>query len=74
MDNNEFQRLILEKLSSMEARQNEIYELVKAIDHSNQVGRAELDKQDFRISKVEGKLKATAKIFDEDAMEAVSNL
>jgi len=47
VDNNEFQRLVLEKLSefdskldAIETRQNEIYQIATAIDHSNQIGKA----------------------------------
>ncbi len=83
MDNNEFQKLVLEQLKSldtrltkldskfdvMEVRQNEIYEIVKAIEHSNQVGKAELDRHEFKISKIEGKLKKTGKVLADDTDE-----
>lgn len=59
---------------NMEARQDEIFQVVKAIEHSNQVGKAELDKHEFRIAKMEGKFKKVGKIFDNDEIESVSNL
>ena len=78
MDNNEFQRLVLEKFSELgsrldaiETRQNEIYQIVTAIDHSNQVGKAELDRHEFKIAKVEGKLKKVGKILDDDEISIV---
>jgi chromosome segregation ATPase len=63
------------KLNTMETRQDEIYQVVTAIEHSNQVGRSELDSQNVRLSKVEGKLKKTARIYnDEVEIEIASNL
>ncbi|HEY9061991.1 MAG TPA: M domain protein [Pseudobacteroides sp.] len=87
MTNEEFQKLVLQKLSNIEERQNnmetslsnlekrqdEIYQVVKAIEHSNQVGKAEIDRHEFRISKVEGKFKKVSKILDED-IDAAANL
>lgn len=54
--------------------QNEMYQVVKAIEHSNQVGKAELDKHQFRISKIEGKFKKAAKIFYTEEVDTASNL
>ena len=54
------------KLSNMETRQDEIYHVVRAIEHSNQVGKSELDSQNIRLAKVEGKLKKVAKAYNED--------
>ncbi len=59
---------------NMEIRQDEIYQVVKAIEHSNQVGKAELDRHEFRIAKMEGKFKKAGKIFDADEIESASNL
>jgi hypothetical protein len=53
-------------MDSMSKRQDEIYHIVKAIEHSNSVGRSELDGQNIKLSKVEGKLKKAAKIIIED--------
>jgi hypothetical protein len=36
-------------------------QVVKAIEHSNQVGKAELDRHEFRIAKMEGKFKKAGK-------------
>ncbi|MDQ2087421.1 hypothetical protein RBH29_13395 [Herbivorax sp. ANBcel31] len=60
-------------VTGLKTRQDEIYHVVKAIEHSNQVGKAELDKHEFRIAKVEGKFKKVAKVMDEDSDKA-SNL
>lgn len=46
--------LVLNKLDNMESRQNEIFQVVKAIEHANQVHRAELDNVKVRASYLEG--------------------
>jgi translation initiation factor IF-1 len=87
MDNEEFQRLVLQELTGikdkvagvetrmenietrmdhMETRQDEIYQVVKAIEHSNQVGRAEMDSQNVRLARVEGKLKRAGEVLSDD--------
>jgi hypothetical protein len=59
----------------IEARQDEMYQVARAIEHSNQVGRSELDSQDIRIAKLEGKIKKVAKAYNEDdQIEKASNL
>jgi chromosome segregation ATPase len=55
------------RMESMEVRQDEIYRVVKAIEHSNQVGRSEIDSQNIRLAGVEGKLKKVAGVLNEDA-------
>jgi predicted nucleic acid-binding Zn-ribbon protein len=57
-------------MDHMETRQDEIYQVVKAIEHSNQVGRAEMDSQNVRLAKVEGKLKKAAEVLSEDVEAA----
>lgn len=54
------------RLENIENRQDEVYRVVRAIEHANQVGRSEMDGQGTRLSKVEGKLKKVAKVFVED--------
>ena len=87
MDNEEFQRLVLQELTGikdkvagvetrmenietrmdhMETRQDEIYQVEKAIEHSNQVGRAEMDSQNVRLARVEGKLKRAGEVLSDD--------
>jgi hypothetical protein len=73
MSNEEFQKLVIKKLSSMEKRQDEIYQVVRAIEHSNNAGRAELDEHNFRLAKNEGTLKKIGKVIDEE-MNKVSSL
>lgn len=62
----EFRRLVLEKLQNIELRQNEIYDVVRAIEHSNNANKAELDNHNLKIAKIEGKLKKSAKALIED--------
>lgn len=56
------------RLDNIELRQDEIYQVVRAIEHSNQVGKSEMDGQGTRLAKVEGKLKQAAKVFTEDVV------
>lgn len=79
-DNERFQKMALEKfqaisnrLHSMEIRQDEIYQVVRAIEHSNNVGKAELDEHNIRLAKNEGTLRKIAKVIDEE-LNKVSNL
>ena len=44
------------RLNGLELRQDEIYQVVKAIEHSNQVHKAELDSLNLRIAHTEGTL------------------
>lgn len=80
MTNEEFQKTVLHELKdikakifNMDVRQDEIYQLVRAIEHSNQVGKSESDSQNIRLAKVEGKLKKVSKILIED-IDKASNL
>lgn len=41
------------RLNTMESRQDEIYQVVKAIEHANQVHRAEIDNVKIRTEGVE---------------------
>ncbi len=56
----------------MEKRQNEIYQVVRAIEHSNEIGKSEIDEQRYKVSKHEGTFKKIAKVIDEEI--TVSNL
>ncbi|MDD3315591.1 MAG: hypothetical protein PHX16_02845 [Syntrophaceticus sp.] len=58
------------RMDHMEIRQDEIYQVVKAIEHSNQVGRAEMDSQNVRLATVEGKLKKVGEVLSEDVEAA----
>lgn len=63
------------RLAKMETRQDEIYQVVTAIEYTNQVGRSELDSQNIRLAKVEGKIKKVAKVYNEDIeVDKASNL
>ena len=72
-DSDKVQRTVLNKLSTVETdikdiktRQDEIYQVVRAIEHSNNVGKSELDSHNIRIAKVEGKIKKVAKAYNEE--------
>ena len=56
--------LILNKLNAMETRQDEIYQVVKAIEHTNQVHKAEIDSLNIRVSHAEGTLSAVGDAFN----------
>ena len=59
----------------MDIRQDEIYQVVRAIEHSNQAGKAELDSHNIRLAKVEGKIKKVAKACSEEVeVDMASNL
>ncbi|MCO1603179.1 M domain protein [Desulfosporosinus nitroreducens] len=42
------------RMDNLESRQDEIYMVVKAIEHNNQVHRAELDNLKYTVTNVEG--------------------
>lgn len=61
--------LILNKLSnlekrqeSMEKRQDEIFNVVKAIEHSNNTGKADLDNLTHKVAHIEGTIDTAGKI------------
>jgi hypothetical protein len=64
-----------EEFKQIKTRQDDIYQVVRAIEHSNLVGKSELDSHNIRIAKVEGKLKKAAKVFNQDIeVDKASNL
>lgn len=42
------------RMETMESRQDEIYSVVKAIEHSNNVRKAEIDNLTYKVAHVEG--------------------
>ncbi|MHB8074773.1 M domain protein [Desulfosporosinus fructosivorans] len=56
--------LIVNKLNDMESRQNEIYQAVKAIEHANQVHRAEIDNVKVRADYLEGTFNNIGKVLN----------
>lgn len=62
------------QIININTRQDEIYQIVQAIEHSNQVRKAELENQNIRLIKVEGKLKKVAKVYNEEDDNKASNL
>lgn len=57
------------RVSNIETRQDEIYQVVRAIEHSNQVGKSELNSQNIRLAKVEGKIKKVVKVLADDVVK-----
>lgn len=52
---------ILEILKRLEIRQNETYQIVKALEHSAEVNKAERDKMTNDISHIKGDVEAIRK-------------
>lgn len=44
MTDAEFKKLVLEKLQAIETRQDEIYTVVRTIEHANNTAKSELDR------------------------------
>lgn len=58
------------RLTSLEERQNEIYQVARAIEHSNTVGKANMDEHNVKISKHEGTFKKIAKVIEDEIITA----
>ncbi|SPF37049.1 conserved hypothetical protein [Candidatus Desulfosporosinus infrequens] len=56
--------LIVNKLNNMETKQNEIYQVVKAIEHANQVLRAEIDNVKVRADYLKGTFNNIGKVLN----------
>ena len=52
------------RLTSVEKRQDEIFTVVKAIEHSNQVLKAEFDNFNLRVSHLEGTINAVGELIN----------
>ena len=50
------------RMDRLESRQDEIYLVVKAIEHSNQVHGAEIDNLKFKVSHMEGTINAVGDV------------
>ncbi|MFL0249139.1 M domain protein [Clostridium neuense] len=46
--------LMLNKLDSLDKRQNEIYSIVRSIEHSNNTHKAEIDNLNLKVAHSEG--------------------
>lgn len=53
------------KLHSMETRQGEIFEVVKAIEHSNNAKTAEIDNLKYKVAHVEGTINGIGNFIEE---------
>lgn len=56
------------RLESVEKRQDEIYMVVKSIEHSNEVHKAEIDNMTYKIAHTEGTLVKIANVIMENRM------
>ncbi|AWI03131.1 hypothetical protein [Clostridium drakei] len=63
--------LILQKLNNMEKRQenmeirqDEIYSVVKSIEHSNNVRKAEIDNLIYKVAHVEGTINGVGELIE----------
>ncbi|MBV7273910.1 M domain protein [Clostridium sp. PL3] len=63
--------LILKKLDNMEKiqgdmekRQDEIYSVVKSIEHSNNVRKAEIDNLTYKVAHVEGTINGVGELIE----------
>ena len=54
--------LILNKLDGLESRQDEIFLVVKAIEHNNLVHGAEIDNLKYKVGQVEGTINAVGNV------------
>ena len=50
------------RMDRLESRQDEIFLVVKAIEHNNQVHGAEIDNLKFKVSQMEGTLNAVGNV------------
>lgn len=62
------------EIIAIKVRQDEMYEIVKAIEHSNQVGKAEIENNNLRLTKIEGKIKKVAQAYNEEDNDKAANL
>ena len=56
MSNEDFQKLILEKLDVINKQVEENTQILKALEHSAEVNRSEHDNMSIEIAKINGKL------------------
>ncbi len=52
------------RLNSLESRQDEIFQVVKAIEHANQVHRAEIDNVNVRTDYLEGTINGMGEVIN----------
>jgi hypothetical protein len=53
-----------DRLNTMDSRQNEIFSVVKAIEHANSVNRAEIDSLTYKVGNVEGTFQAVSETIE----------
>ena len=58
--------MVLDKLNAMDSRQNEIFSVVKAIEHGNAVNRAEIDSLTYKVGNVAGTFLAVGEIIEKN--------
>ncbi|NLP47274.1 MAG: M domain protein, partial [Epulopiscium sp.] len=59
---------MLKRQESMEKRQDEIFSIVKAIEHSNLVRKAEIDNLTHKVAKIEGVITGIGKVIQKSAI------
>ena len=63
-DLQELRQLLKEELEPIKTKLDETYQIVKALEHSAQVNKAEHDKMDNDIAHIEGKLSNISESID----------
>lgn len=63
-DLQELRQLLKEELEPINTKLDETYQIVKALEHSAQVNKAEHDKMDNDIAHIEGKLNSIGESID----------
>ncbi|MGL5087059.1 MAG: hypothetical protein ACRC68_15320 [Clostridium sp.] len=61
----ENQNVMKESQNNMEIRQNEIFSVVKAIEHSNAIHKAEIDNITYKVAHTEGIINKIGNIINE---------
>ncbi|MBU3158337.1 M domain protein [Clostridium frigoris] len=58
--------MLMKKLDAMEARQDEIFSVVKAIEHSNTTHKAEIDNITYKVAHTEGTINKIGNVIIEN--------
>ena len=57
--------MLLQKLDNMDKKQDEIYSVVKAIEHSNNVRKAEIDNLTHEVAHEEGTINGVGELIQD---------
>ncbi|MGH4139604.1 M domain protein [Clostridium sp.] len=58
--------MLMKKLDAMETRQDEIFSVVKAIEHSNTTHKAEIDNITYKVAHTEGTINKIGNVINEN--------